>query len=60
MEKKCTYVLDRTYSDHCPLLLKESIMDWGPKPFKVFDCWLKDNNFEEFVKSEWRKIEIEV
>ena len=31
------FVLDRDYSDHCPILLKSKNIDWGPKPFKVMD-----------------------
>ena len=34
-------VLHRDYSDHCPILLKTDMVDWGPKPFRVMDCWLK-------------------
>jgi len=31
------FMLDRDYSDHCPILLKSKNIDWGPKPFKVMD-----------------------
>ena len=36
------FVLDRDFSDHCPILLRSRIIDWGPKPFKIMDWWLKD------------------
>lgn len=27
------FILQRNFSDHCPLLLRSSNVDWGPKPF---------------------------
>ncbi|KHN31803.1 hypothetical protein glysoja_049476, partial [Glycine soja] len=47
------FVLDRDFSDHCPILLRSSIIDWGPKPFKVMDCWLKDKGFQNMVAHSW-------
>lgn len=29
------YVIERTFSDHCPLLLKDTLIIGGPKLFKV-------------------------
>ncbi|XP_071727068.1 uncharacterized protein [Rutidosis leptorrhynchoides] len=40
--------LDRHLSDHCPLILRDKVIDYGPKPFKVFDEWF---NYEEVDKS---------
>ncbi|GKV33280.1 hypothetical protein SLEP1_g41808 [Rubroshorea leprosula] len=31
--------LRRTISDHCDILMKTKIIDWGPKPFRVLDAW---------------------
>ena len=31
------FVLDRDFSDHCPILLRSTIIDWGPKPLKWLD-----------------------
>ncbi|XP_028216529.1 uncharacterized protein LOC114398545 [Glycine soja] len=47
------FVLDRDYSDHCPILLKLKNIDWGPKPFKVMDWWLKDKGFQQLVQQQW-------
>lgn len=33
------YVLDRTISDHCALVLKSNFVDWDPKPFRYVDIW---------------------
>ena len=27
------------FSDHCPILLISKNVDWGPKPFRMLDCW---------------------
>lgn len=45
--------LARNFSDHCPVLLRSKIVDWGPKPFRVLDCWLSDNSFKELVHQCW-------
>ncbi|GJS67861.1 cytochrome P450 [Tanacetum coccineum] len=46
-------VLSRSHSDHCPILLKVSSPNFGPKPFKVFDKWLKMDEFRELISSSW-------
>ncbi|GKV17381.1 hypothetical protein SLEP1_g27896 [Rubroshorea leprosula] len=33
--------LNCSYSDHCPIVLKNQIINWGPKPFRFFDAWLE-------------------
>ena len=35
------------------MLFKSKISDWGPKPFRVLDCWLKDKSFEKIIKETW-------
>ena len=45
--------LDRNFSDHCPVLLRSKVVDWGPKPFRVLDCWLLDKSFKSIVKECW-------
>ncbi|XP_057425694.1 uncharacterized protein LOC130719065 [Lotus japonicus] len=45
--------LNRDISDHCPLLLRSKITDWGPKPFRVMNCWFQDTRFVSFVKQAW-------
>lgn len=44
---------DRFTSDHCPLSLTITPIDWGPKPFKLFNCWLEDPHFVEELKHYW-------
>ncbi|GKV12008.1 hypothetical protein SLEP1_g23214 [Rubroshorea leprosula] len=33
--------LKRSISDHCPMLLKNEMKNWGPKPFRFFNAWLR-------------------
>jgi len=47
------YVLDRQISDHCALLLKSNVVDWGPKPFRFLDIWQDHKEFAIFVKRKW-------
>lgn len=48
----------RSVSDHCPLILKEGESDWGPKPFRVLDCWFDHPEFSNFVKEKWNSMSI--
>ncbi|KAD3642329.1 hypothetical protein E3N88_31553 [Mikania micrantha] len=41
--------LDREVSDHCPLILKTSEVDFGPTPFKFFNTWLKKDGIDDIV-----------
>lgn len=34
-------------------------MDWGPKSFKMLDCWFSDSKFIEFVEEAWRNMNFE-
>lgn len=34
--------LPSNFSDHCPVMLRFSSIDCGPKPFRIVDCWLSD------------------
>lgn len=45
--------LVRNFSDHCPVLLRSKNVDWGPKPFRILDCWLSDKSFKKVVIDSW-------
>ena len=47
------FVLDRDFSDHCPILLRSRTIDWGPRPFKIMDWWLQDKEFQNMVRHRW-------
>lgn len=42
--------LNRKHSDHKPLILKCSEDNWGPKPFKFFNCLLEDKMFQSHLR----------
>nr|KYP61675.1 Transposon TX1 uncharacterized [Cajanus cajan] len=50
--------LPRGMSDHCPVLLKTGVSEWGPKPFRVLNCWFDDIRFKPFVEDAWGRMEI--
>lgn len=52
-------VLPRDISDHCPLLLRNSNQNWGPKPFRFLNCWFDDPRFKGFVLDTWRGFQID-
>ncbi|XP_071687533.1 uncharacterized protein [Rutidosis leptorrhynchoides] len=45
--------LDRQHSDHCPIVLKDEDRNFGPKPFKIFDAWLDDEEIESVIRDAW-------
>lgn len=45
--------IDRSLSDHCPILLDISTKDWGPRPFRFFNVWMNHPNFSIFVEDKW-------
>ncbi|XP_071733556.1 uncharacterized protein [Rutidosis leptorrhynchoides] len=47
--------LDRRISDHCPLILRDKIVDYGPKPFKVFNVWFQKDGVDTIIQSAWGK-----
>jgi len=47
------YTLERNFSDHYPILLRSKYADWGPKPFRILDCWLSDKSFKKIVIKTW-------
>ncbi|XP_071694701.1 uncharacterized protein [Rutidosis leptorrhynchoides] len=47
--------MERTSSDHCPIVLKNENKYFGPKPFKVFDVWLDVNGTEQVISEAWNK-----
>ncbi|MCH90510.1 hypothetical protein A2U01_0011426, partial [Trifolium medium] len=50
---------DRDISDHCPIWLMSSKLNWGPKPFRFNNCWLEHPDFLAFVKTTWENMEIQ-
>ncbi|XP_071727067.1 uncharacterized protein [Rutidosis leptorrhynchoides] len=48
-------VLDRKESDHCPLVLQDGVIDFGPKPFKIFDNWLELEGAGNIIHEGWNK-----
>lgn len=47
--------LDRKFSDHSLLVLRDRVLDFGPRPFRVFDTWLEDNDVDRVIKEAWLK-----
>ncbi|XP_020211058.1 uncharacterized protein LOC109795906 [Cajanus cajan] len=46
-------------SDHFAILLKNEDINWGPKPFRVLDCWRGDARYVVFVRSQWKELNVE-
>ncbi|GKB54846.1 RNA-directed DNA polymerase, eukaryota [Tanacetum coccineum] len=46
--------LDRKLSDHCPIVLKDVDLDFGPRPFWAFDIWIEEKDTEQVVDGAWK------
>ncbi|XP_071727023.1 uncharacterized protein [Rutidosis leptorrhynchoides] len=49
-ENLSALVMERTKSDHCPIVLRDEEKNFGPKPFKIFDVWLKDTMVDKLIE----------
>ncbi|KAJ9543812.1 hypothetical protein OSB04_023519 [Centaurea solstitialis] len=47
--------LERTWSDHYPILLRDKVKDFGLPPFKFYDTWLKEEAVAVLVKRVWQE-----
>ncbi|GJU77073.1 putative RNA-directed DNA polymerase [Tanacetum coccineum] len=48
-------VMCRSFSDHCPILLKVESLNFGPKPFSVFDKWIGNADFNALISDFWNQ-----
>jgi hypothetical protein len=49
------WALHRDVSDHCPLIVRYSTSDWGPKPFRFNNFWLQNKRFKDLVAKTWQE-----
>ncbi|GJZ18777.1 putative RNA-directed DNA polymerase, eukaryota, reverse transcriptase zinc-binding domain protein [Tanacetum coccineum] len=47
-------VLEKGIPDHQPILLHETVVDYGPTPFRFFHSWLEMDGFHNLVRSTWK------
>lgn len=51
--------LQRSVSDHCPLLLDSESQDWGPKPFRFINAWCSHPKFREVIENTWNSHQVQ-
>ncbi|GJZ29420.1 hypothetical protein Tco_0574067 [Tanacetum coccineum] len=49
--------LNRLWSDHMPILLHVSKLDFGLTPFKFYNSWLLRDDFDKTINSAWFTLE---
>ncbi|KAF1874954.1 hypothetical protein Lal_00007570 [Lupinus albus] len=47
------WALNRDFSDHCLIILRQRKMEKGLTPFRFNNCWLKHHNFADLVSNSW-------
>ncbi|GKC04917.1 RNA-directed DNA polymerase, eukaryota [Tanacetum coccineum] len=50
--------LDRHLSNHRPIIMVESKLDYGPIPFCMFHSWFKMEGFDKFVEDTWDSMNV--
>ncbi|KAL4302917.1 hypothetical protein GQ457_10G009840 [Hibiscus cannabinus] len=51
-------LLNKSLSDHNAILLCEEVINWGPKPFRVFNFWCNENGYDDTVFSAIRGLKL--
>nr|GEW19171.1 RNA-directed DNA polymerase, eukaryota, reverse transcriptase zinc-binding domain protein [Tanacetum cinerariifolium] len=46
-------ILHRHLSDHRPILLKETHVDYGPTPFCLYHSWFMEDDFHSVIEDSW-------
>nr|GEZ17870.1 RNA-directed DNA polymerase, eukaryota, reverse transcriptase zinc-binding domain protein [Tanacetum cinerariifolium] len=46
-------ILHRHLSDHRPILLKETHVDYGPTPFHLYHSWFLEDDFHSVIEDSW-------
>nr|GEZ49718.1 RNA-directed DNA polymerase, eukaryota [Tanacetum cinerariifolium] len=46
-------ILHRHLSDHRPILLKETHVDYGPTPFRLYHSWFFEDDFHSVIEDSW-------
>ncbi|GJU08325.1 RNA-directed DNA polymerase, eukaryota [Tanacetum coccineum] len=50
--------LEGHLSDHKPILLRESYVDYGPTPFRVFHSWFTNDGFDNLIADTGNNLSI--
>ncbi|GJY05614.1 hypothetical protein Tco_0371554 [Tanacetum coccineum] len=48
--------INKNLSDHSPILLRESCLDYGPTPFRFFHSWFSLDGFDAFMENTWNSL----
>ncbi|KAK3221691.1 hypothetical protein Dsin_008716 [Dipteronia sinensis] len=51
--------LPRSLSNHNAILIGEKAVDWGPKPFHLFNGWLEDKEMMKEAVKGWKGCKVE-
>nr|GEV00442.1 cytochrome P450 [Tanacetum cinerariifolium] len=44
----------RGVSDHCPIMLLDEYVNFGPKSFKIVNHWKENDSFSKVVENSWK------
>nr|GEW98551.1 RNA-directed DNA polymerase, eukaryota, reverse transcriptase zinc-binding domain protein [Tanacetum cinerariifolium] len=47
------FILHRHLYDHRPILLKETHVDYGPTPFRLYHTWFLEDDFHSVIEDSW-------
>nr|GEZ55086.1 hypothetical protein [Tanacetum cinerariifolium] len=50
--------LDRHLFDHKAIIMRDSVVDYGPSPFRLFHSWFDKDGFDKLVEESWKNTSI--
>lgn len=56
---RAQWIGERDVSDHCPVWLLTSKKNWGPKPLKLINGWLKHKDGKKFMEDKWKEYKVD-
>ena len=52
-------ILPKSLSDHNAVSLEDGARNWGPRSFKFFNHWVKEQGFNELIQSTWENFSLD-
>ena len=52
------FVLPKTISDHCPIILEGGRIKKGKTPFKFENMWFKVDGFKDLLRNWWTRYNV--
>lgn len=45
--------------DHNTIMICDKKVNWGMKPFRMFECWRELEGYQKFMEKTWRSLDLQ-